>query len=76
MRGTLKFISCTPYLNGCLRNQWEICASKFKDTIYFCAIDTDCDIEEEKNKSERQSLLQAWGYKFEQYITTGICNVL
>lgn len=64
-------ISCTPYLKGFYRDQWEICASKFKGVIYFSAIDSDIDIKENENMTKRQALLQSWGYKFEQHMTSG-----
>lgn len=71
VRGTLKLISCTPYLKGSYRSQWEICATKFNGTIYFSAIDSDADIQDNQNLTKKQALLRAWGFKFEQYITSG-----
>ncbi|GFT47821.1 decapping and exoribonuclease protein [Trichonephila clavipes] len=70
VRGTLVLIMCTPYLNGNLRNQWEICATKYNGIIYFSAIDTDRDVAENKNSTYMQMCYQSWGYKFEQYVTT------
>lgn len=79
VRGTLKLLSCTSYLKGSYHSEWEICASKFEGVIYFSAIDSDADIEENKNITKRQALLRAWGFKFEQYITAdtidGKCNI-
>lgn len=74
-RGTLRLIACTPYLKGCLRDQWEICASKLNGTIYFAAIDTDFDIEQNNNITYRRKKFQSWGYKFEQFLTTGMINL-
>ncbi|GBM54262.1 hypothetical protein AVEN_208598-1 [Araneus ventricosus] len=71
-RGTLSLISCTPYLKECLRNQWEACATKYNGIIYFALVDSDIDIAEEENASEQKKRFQSWGYKFEQYITTGL----
>lgn len=71
VRGTLQRIMCSPYISGFYRNQWEICASKFNSVIYFSAIDSDEDVKEEKTASYRKLQFQAWGYKFEQYMTTG-----
>ncbi|XP_054713116.1 decapping and exoribonuclease protein-like isoform X2 [Uloborus diversus] len=70
VRGALVKIMCTPYLKGCIRPQWEICATRYEGVIYFCAIDSDEDIEENKNATPKQLMFQSWGYKFEQYMTT------
>lgn len=70
VRGTLKKIMCTPYAEAGRSDEWEICASKFNGSIYFNAIDTDADIAKERFKSDIQAMNQAWGYKFEQYMTT------
>ncbi|KAG8194578.1 hypothetical protein JTE90_013316 [Oedothorax gibbosus] len=70
VRGTLQRIMCTPFVAGFYRNQWEVCATKFNGVIYFTAIDSDLDLLENETMTERHQQYQAWGYKFEQYMTT------
>lgn len=68
-RGLLTVIVCTPYEN---QEDWIICATKFRGTIYLCAFDTTDKVHSRKNMTERDKLMTYWGYKFEQYMTTGM----
>ncbi|KAG5671409.1 hypothetical protein PVAND_001607 [Polypedilum vanderplanki] len=64
-RGLLKTIMCTPYE---WHESWIILASKFKETIYLFAVET----EQKKNKrlaeTKRDKMFQRYGHKFENYI--------
>jgi len=65
--GVIKTILSSPYIE----QEWIICASKYRGTIYLCKFYTD-----EKNHyvtatmSEKQK--SSWGFKFEQYMVAGI----
>lgn len=67
-RGLLTAISATIYEN---RDDWLICATKFKSVIYLCGFDTQQDIDRREKMTDREKLMCAWGYKFEQYLTAG-----
>ena len=72
-RGLLTAISGTIYEN---KDDWLICATKFKSIIYLCAFDTQQDIDRRANMTEREKLMTAWGYKFEQYMSSGKCKII
>lgn len=67
-RGLLTSICGTLYEN---KDGWIICATKYKSVIYLCAFDTERDVERREKMSEREKLMCSWGYKFEQYMTSG-----
>lgn len=48
-RGLLRLLMCTPYEN---RDPWLIRATKFKGSIYLCALDTQEKIQERANRNE------------------------
>ncbi|GIY86648.1 decapping and exoribonuclease protein [Caerostris darwini] len=64
-RGLLTTIGTTIYEN---KEDWLICATKFKSMIYLCAFDTDDQIRRREATTEREKLMCSWGYKFEQYL--------
>lgn len=66
-RGLLTQIMCSLHL----REDWTICATKWKDTIYLCAADNKQTYNIPK---EEQNKFCSWGYKFEQYMLTS--NIL
>lgn len=57
------------------KDDWLICATKFQSSIYLCAFDTQQDIERRENMSEREKLMCSWGYKFEQFMSSGLYNI-
>lgn len=67
-RGLLRMIMCTPYEN---RDSWIILASKFMNTIYLCALETDTKKHERLNETEKTKRILSYGFKFEQYMLTG-----
>ncbi|XP_067143943.1 decapping and exoribonuclease protein-like isoform X2 [Centruroides vittatus] len=66
-RGLLTVILCTPYEQ---REDWLICATKFKGTIYLCAFPTQQYLQRKENETERDRIMTAWGHKFETYMVT------
>ncbi|GLV41797.1 Rat1 Interacting Protein 1 [Carabus blaptoides fortunei] len=62
-RGLLTQIMCSLHL----REDWTICATKWKDTIYLCAADSKQTYNIPKDE---QNKFCSWGYKFEQYMLT------
>jgi RAT1-interacting protein len=66
-RGCLTRIMTSPYEN---REDWLICATKFKGTIYMCLFMSDKKKEAEADRSDSLNLLCHGGYRFEEYITT------
>lgn len=67
-RGLLRLIMCTPYEN---REAWCILATKFKGTIYLCALETDKKRNDRLNESEMSKRILSYGFKFEQYMLAG-----
>lgn len=67
-RGLLRIIMCTPYEN---RDPWIILASKFKGTIYLCALETEHKKLERVSATDNTKRILSYGYKFEQYMLTG-----
>lgn len=70
-RGLLRLIMCTPYDNNA-QSSWIILATKFRGTIYLCALDTDIKKRKKREETKEQKLFCSYGYKFEQYLLTGI----
>lgn len=66
-RGLLTMLICTPYET---RDDWIICASKWKGTIYLCAFETEDAKRQRLQASGHQKKCMAWGRKFEQYMAT------
>lgn len=64
-RGLLTSICATIYEN---KDDWLICATKFKSIIYLCAFDTDENIRRRETATERDKVMCSWGYKFEQFM--------
>lgn len=59
----------TPYEKN---EGWIISACKWRGTIYLCAFDTEEKKKEKNNRSERLLEILSWGFKFEQYLLSGI----
>ncbi|XP_018303717.1 decapping and exoribonuclease protein-like [Mycetomoellerius zeteki] len=64
-RGTIKTILCSPYK---MRDEWIICASKYRGTIYLCEFYSDEREHHYANASMSERQIHSWGYKFEQYM--------
>ncbi|KYN08872.1 Protein Dom3Z [Trachymyrmex cornetzi] len=64
-RGTIKTILCSPYK---MRDEWIICASKYRGTIYLCEFYSDEREHHYVNASMSEKQIHSWGYKFEQYM--------
>lgn len=70
-RGLLRLLMCTPYEH---RDSWIILASKFKGTIYLCAEETEKQASEKLNQSDSMKNILSYGFKFEQYMLSGLCT--
>lgn len=68
-RGLLRQIMCTPYE---YREPWIILAIKFKGTIYLCAEETQKQAQDRANQTDALKKILSYGFKFEQYILTGL----
>lgn len=68
-RGLHTTLLTSPYEQ---RDGWKISVIKFCGTWYMCAFDTEDKIEQKQNETEKQKEMSYWGYKFEQYMTSGI----
>ena len=44
---------------------------KFKNTLYLCDYDTEQKAAEKLKESDFQKEASYWGFKFEQYMTSG-----
>ncbi|KFM75770.1 Protein Dom3Z, partial [Stegodyphus mimosarum] len=70
-RGLLTEICSTTYEN---KEDWLICATKYKSVIFLCAFDTEQDVQRREKMTERDKLMSSWGYKFEQYMVSDSQN--
>lgn len=69
LRGLLTKIMTTPYE----QNQgWEILVSKFRGVLFLCAHETQEQRRERMSRDDAQKRFCHWGFKFEQYMSTGI----
>lgn len=71
-RGLLKVIMCTPYE----KEDWIIVASKFKGTIYLCAVQTEQKKNEILRQTEKDIKFTRYGHKFENYVLSKNPNEL
>lgn len=69
-RGALKIILCSPYR----REDWIICASKYRGTIYLCEFYTNEKEYEHVNATIETKQINSQGLKFEQFMLAGILN--
>jgi RAT1-interacting protein len=67
-RGLLTMLMCTPYEKD---DDWIICATKWKGTIFLCARETDKKRLYREQMTDKQKQFMSWGYKFEQYMSSG-----
>ncbi|XP_042907114.1 decapping and exoribonuclease protein [Parasteatoda tepidariorum] len=65
-RGLLTAVCNTIYEN---KDDWLICATKYKSVIYLCAFDTEQSIQRRETATKRDKVMSFWGYKFEQYMS-------
>lgn len=70
-RGLLRLIMCTPYDNN-VSKSWIILATKYRGTIYLCAQETDIHRRSRESETKDQKRFCSYGYKFEQYLLTGL----
>lgn len=68
-RGALKVILSTPYRKF---EDWIICASKYRGTIYLCEFYTSEKEYKHVNATAETKQLNSQGFKFEQYMVAGI----
>lgn len=68
-RGLLRLLMCTPYEG---RDPWTILATKYKGTIYLCALETEERKMERLRENEMTERIFSYGFKFEQYMMTGL----
>ncbi|KYM88373.1 60S ribosomal protein L13a [Atta colombica] len=68
-RGTIKTILYSLYK---MRDEWIICASKYRGTIYLCEFYSNEREHQYINASMSEKQLQSWGYKFDQYMIAGM----
>ena len=67
-RGLMTRLLCTPYEN---RDSWKIAVTKFKNTLFMCEFETEQKVQHQSRMSAREKEMTYWGYKFEQYLTSG-----
>lgn len=68
-RGVLTTINSTIY-DG--KSDWSIYATKFRSVIYLCKMETEKRVQEEASRTERERRMMSYGYKFAQYVTSGL----
>jgi RAT1-interacting protein len=69
LRGAIKTILSSPYKKN---DEWIICASKYRGTIYLCKFYSDKKEHWETNKTLLEQQTCSSGFKFEQYMVAGI----
>ena len=74
-RGLLSRVMTTPYLyynksNGCYFDDWLVCASKFKGTIYLCNERTENQKKKDSNRYEKFNPEAYRGLRFKEYVTS------
>ena len=69
-RGTLSLLFCSPYED---KDDWLLGATKYKGTIYIAQFPTERRVKDVQNRKYFQKKMCSWGFKFEQYLTTGMC---
>jgi len=67
-RGLLTVLMRTPYEKN---EDWIICATKWKGTIFLCAKETERKRISEEQMTDRDKQFSSWGFKFEQYMSSG-----
>jgi RAT1-interacting protein len=67
-RGLLTMLMCTPYEKN---DDWIICATKWKGIIFLCARETAKKRRYKEQMTDRDRQFTSWGYKFEQYMSSG-----
>lgn len=66
-RGHLTKILCTPYS----KDSWAMAVSLFHGTYFMSEVETEENEKRRKEMNEREKEMTYWGYKFEQYVTSG-----
>jgi RAT1-interacting protein len=64
---------CTPYEN---EKGWKIAAARHRNCIYMCEYETQQKVNDKRCKDPRQKEMSYWGFKFEQYVTSGELKVV
>jgi RAT1-interacting protein len=64
-RGLLRLLMSTPYEH---REPWIVLATKYKNTIYLCAEETQLKKAEKARRTDRDIKFMRYGFKFESHI--------
>lgn len=64
-RGLLRALMSTPYE---AKEPWIVLATKFKNTVYLCAEETQLKKAEKMRRTEKDIKFMRYGFKFENYI--------
>ncbi len=67
-RGHFTKFLCTPYER---REGWAMAVTLFNGTWYISEVETEENRARRKNMNSRELEMTYWGYKFEQYVTSG-----
>lgn len=54
-----------------MNDDWIICATKWKGVIFLCAKETEKKRLHKAQLTETERQFASWGYKFEQYMSSG-----
>lgn len=68
-RRTLISVMCSAFGNS---ERLHIMATLYKNCIYLCSLETEQDMQKRQCRSKQEDKFCAWGYKFEQYVLSGI----
>ncbi|KAK3696214.1 hypothetical protein RRG08_027657 [Elysia crispata] len=66
-RGLLTHLACLPYEN---RDDLLVAVIKFRGSYFMCEFETEAKKIERETETPRQKEMSAWGFKFEQYVTS------
>ena len=61
-------LACLPYEN---RDDLLVAVIKFRGSYFMCEFETEAKKIERETETPRQKEMSAWGFKFEQYVTSG-----
>ena len=67
-RGHFTKFLCTPYEK---REGWAMAVTLFNGTWYISEVETEENRQRRKGMNSRELEMTYWGYKFEQYVTSG-----
>lgn len=67
-RGLLRLLMCSPYE---YKDNWSILATKYRSTIYLCALETAEKRSQRENETDENKRILSYGFKFEQFLMSG-----